>query len=176
MIGASFGLIYVFVNSGALPAPVRWAVCLLAAFVFVAVAFLAVRRVRGGPAVRGAGPGSVFGKSYWLVVAIEVVALIGGARLLSGPLEMPEAGVAWVSVVVGVHFFALAVVFRQRFFHGLGALITACGAVGILLAMLGYGALPIDVVAGIMPGALLLAFGWWGVRRESSLAELQPEG
>ena len=176
MIGASFGLIYVFVNSGALPAPARWTVCLVAAVVFVGVALQAVARVRRGPAADGPGPGNVFGKSYWLVVAIEVVALIGGARLLSGPLEMPEAGVAWVSIVVGVHFFALAVVFRQPFFHWLGALITACGAVGILLAVLGYGALPIDVAAGIIPGALLLAFGWWGVRWEQPLAELRSEG
>lgn len=172
MIGASFGLVYVFVNSGSLPVPVRWAVRLLAAAAFIAVVFGAVRLSRRGPSAPGADPGSgnPFGRSYWLVVALEVVAIVVGARLLSGPLDLPGAGVAWVSVVVGVHFFALAVIFRQSFFHWLGAAITGCGAVGILLALLDSGSQPVAVVAGVVPGALLLAFGWWGVRRESPVA------
>lgn len=178
MIGASFGLVYVFVNSGSLPGSVRWAVRLLAAAVFIAVVLASVRLSRRGPAEPGTdvaprsdpGSGSPFGRSYWLVVALEVVAIVVGARLLSGPLDLPEAGVAWVSVVVGVHFFALAVIFRQSFFHWLGAAIAGCGALGIVLALLDAGSQPVEVVAGVVPGALLLAFGWWGVRRESPVA------
>lgn len=41
---------------------------------------------------------------------------------------------AWTSVVVGVHFFALATVSGQRFLHVLGATITVCGAAGLALA------------------------------------------
>lgn len=171
LIGASFGMVYVFVNSGSLPTPVRWVAWLLAAGAFVAVVIAAVGLARRTPAVEDREVGRGFPKSYWLVVAIEAVALIGGAQLLSGPLDLPEAGVAWVSVVVGVHFIPLAVIFRQPFFHWLGAAIAGCGAVGIVLALLGSGALPIDLVAGIVPGALLLAFGWWGVHRSPEPVE-----
>ena len=38
-------------------------------------------------------------------MAAEAVALFLGVRILNGPLGLPRAGVAWVSLVVGVHFF-----------------------------------------------------------------------
>ncbi len=164
-IAAVFGLIYVLVNTGSLPS--TWSLILrvlaVIAFAFVLIALVRSRRVGGG----GQPPQRIFTRGYWIVVAIEFVALFVGARILSGPLETPQAGVAWVSCVVGVHFFPLAIVFQQRFFNLLGAVIAACGLIGIALALLGQGAAAIDVVAGVVPGAILLGFGWWGMRRSA---------
>jgi len=69
-----------------------------------------------------------------LVVAAEVVAIAVGSALLNGPLELPHAVVAWISVVVGAHLFALAAVWREAFFRALGAAITFCGAAGVVVA------------------------------------------
>jgi hypothetical protein len=96
------------------------------------------------------------------VVAIEAAALTGGVRLLAGPLNMPQAGVAWVATVVGVHFFALARVWRLRLFDVLGIGLTACGVIGLVLAIVRADPLWIDLVAGVLSGAILLGFGLWG--------------
>ncbi len=172
VIAAAFGLIYVLVNAG--PLPTAWTLTLrvLAAVAFIAV-LIAVFRSGLPSRHRGGQQRQVFGRAYWFVVAAEFVALFGGVRVLSGPLDAPEAGVAWVSLVVGVHFFALAVVFGQRFFHGLGGVITACGVVGLVLAAIGAGEQTIALVAGVLPGAVLLGFGWWGARRAEPATE-QP--
>jgi hypothetical protein len=171
LIAAAFGLIYVLVNAAGLPTAWALALRVLAVAGFVAV-LVAVWRA---PGRRGPRQGPAFGRAYWLVVAVELMMLFVGARLLSGPLHAPQAGVAWVSLVVGVHFFALGAVFAQRFFHWLGGVITACGAAGLGLAAGGQAAPAIAVVGGVLPGAVLLGFGWWGARRrESSAGPLQP--
>ncbi len=163
LVAAVFGLIYVQVNTHALPAAVEWPLRLLALVAALAVV-AAVYRRRG---LSGSEPGggAAFGRAYWLVVLVEVVALFAGLRVLAGPLDQPEAGVTWVSLVVGIHFFALAVVFDAPFFHVLGAAITACGALGLVLVFAGAGQAAVDTISGVLPGLLLLAFASWGVRR-----------
>jgi hypothetical protein len=165
MIAAVFGLLFVLLNTGALPPAAAWTLRAVAAAAFVAV-LIAVLRVGapgrvsvGGASAAGRSP---FGRAYWVVVAAEVVALFAGVRLLTGPLGHPDGGVAWVSFVVGVHFFALAAVFQAPFFNWLGVAVTACGVVGLILVFAGAAQAWIDVIGGVVPGALLLAFGWWG--------------
>lgn len=176
VIAAAFGLIYVLVNAGPLPAAWPLVLRVLAAAAFVAV-LGALFRASSGDRGQEDGPGSDggFGRAYWLVVAAEVVMLLLGVRVLSGPLDAPEAGVAWVSLVVGVHFFALAVVFGQQFFHWLGAVITACGVVGLVLAFAAAGEPTIAVVSGVLPGAALLGFGWWGAHRTEPAPEQREQ-
>ncbi len=173
LIAAVFGLMYVLVNTGSLSTPWMVALRILAAAAFLAVLVTLLRS--GRPAPRSSTPDSrVFGRGYWLVVAVEVVALFVGVRVISGPLDLPQAAVAWVTVVVGVHFIALGFVFRQRFFHRLGAVLTTLGLTGFVLAATGAGAEPIAVVSGVLPGAVLLGFGWWGAHRTEPSQEVSP--
>lgn len=165
VIGAVFGLIYVIVNSGPLPAAAGIALRLLGGVGFIAV-LIAVARSSGRSDRDGDRmPSEGFGRSYWLVVTAEVAALAAGLALLNGPLNVPQAGVAWVSFVVGVHFVALAGVFRERLFVWLGGGITACGLVGLALVAAGAAHTPVAVMSGVIPGALLLAASWWGARQ-----------
>jgi hypothetical protein len=161
LVGAVFGLVYVIVNAGALPSVVGLPLRGLGGIAFVAV-LVAVRQGGDGD---GAGRDGAFGRGYWLVVGAEVAALAAGLAVLNGSLDEPQAGVAWVSFVVGIHFFALAAVFGEPFFHLLGGAITACGVAGLALTAAGAGEAPIAAVSGVLPGALLLASGWWGARR-----------
>ena len=62
------------------------------------------------------------------------MAIALGLAVLNGRLHAPQAAVTWVSLVVGVHFLALAVLWKLAFFHWLGAAIALCGAVGLVLA------------------------------------------
>lgn len=174
LIAAVFGLIYVLVNSGQLPTVAAVPLRVLAALAFFGVLVL-IRRSRPvpdpGSGTQAEPGGPVFGAKYWLIVAIEVAALAAGLAGLNGPLDAPQAGVAWVSVVVGLHFFPLGALFREPFFYWLAAAITVCGVAGLVMAAIGAAEAPIAVVSGVVPGALLLAAGLWGARRNP---ELQP--
>lgn len=65
------------------------------------------RRMESSSAPLGEGSRSQFSlPSYLLVVAIEVVALGGGGRLLDATGH-GDYVIAWVAVVVGLHFLAL---------------------------------------------------------------------
>jgi hypothetical protein len=70
--------------------------------------------------------------------------------------------VAWVSVVVGVHFVVLAAIWRLWLFRLLGAAIALCGIAGLTAAVLGTPMAVIAVVGGVLPGVLLLAAGYGG--------------
>jgi hypothetical protein len=160
-IGAIFGLVYVLVNAGELPSTASLAIRALG--VVALAGLLALLLVRRNdvvePMVRPERP--VFGRAYWLVVLAEVIALFGGLRIINGPLDAPEASVGWVSIVVGLHFVALAVVWNNPFVRWLGGAIALCGATGLVLAMTGASQASIAVTAGVLPGFLLLGTGWW---------------
>lgn len=183
LIAVAFGLVYVAVNSWPLPSAAAWFIRAAAiAMAAATAALIVVGAVRGrtaapgaeAEAVRaaetgaahgpGAGSGPGFPRGYWLIVAVEAVALFGGLAVINGVFDAPRAGVAWVSVVVGAHFFPLARVFRLAFFHLLGGIIAACGLIGLVLAGPDASGGSTAVVAGVIPGFVLLAFGMWGVR------------
>ncbi len=167
LIGAGFGLVYVEINAASLAPVISGVARIAGALLFVAALALLVA---GRRPARAAGPpvGHGFGRGYLVVVGVELAAIVVGARLLTGVLGLPHAVVAWISVVVGLHFVVLAILWRSRLFHLLGAAIALCGAAGLAAAGAG---LPDAVVAGtggVVPGFLLLAAGCSGAARTLS--------
>jgi hypothetical protein len=164
LIGSVFGLVFVEVNSGALPTAVGVVVRVVGGLAFLLV-LIGIGRLRPIPIsarpAHAAGIG--FGRGYWLVVAGEVVAIVAGARLLSGPLDAPRAGVAWVAFVVGAHFVGLAVVWAEPIFGRLGGSIAVCGVVGLVLGLTDASNAAVAAAGGVLPGALLLGFALWAV-------------
>lgn len=167
LIGGAFGLVFLIVNSAGFSTLGRTLVLIVGIAAFAAIAFLALRglgRMKRAQAqtadsqVRTGGP---FGRSYWIIVAIEAVALFGGIRLLSG-MGHPELGVAWVAFVVGTHFYALGSVFKLGRFHILATVVTLCGIAGFIAFFAGAPDF-IPVLGGIIPGFVLLAFGLWAL-------------
>lgn len=161
LIGVIFGLIYVEVNAGALPGPWGTALRIAAGVAAAGLAgLLALARGPRPPVQPGASGG--FRGAYWLVVAGEAAAIPAGAALLNGPAGLPRAVVAWVSVVVGVHFLILARNWRLPQFRVLGAGIAGCGSAGLIAAAAGAAPAVIAGAGGVLPGVLLLAAGYWG--------------
>ncbi|MFB7255857.1 hypothetical protein [Streptomyces nojiriensis] len=169
LIGAIFGLVFVVANAGALPTAAAVPLRLLAIASFVWL-FVALRRARTSPAGGADGdarPGTaprMFGRGYVLVVAAEVAAALAGVLVINLVLHVPQATVAWISLVVGLHFFGLAVVWRMPALRLLAAAMAACGAAGLVLAACGASLAVIATVAGIAPGALLLGSVRWSLR------------
>jgi hypothetical protein len=169
LIGAIFGLVYLEVNAGPLPAPgpglVRAGAA--AAFAGLVILLLATRQPQRPASERLEAQDSAaggFGRGFWLIVAAEGAAIMAGSAVLTGPLALPERGVvAWVSVVVGVHFVALGAIWGARLFHVLGSAIAASGIAGLVEASEAASAAIVVTFGTILPGALLLAFAYWGV-------------
>lgn len=164
LIGAVFGLVFVVANAGSLPtaAAVPLRILAIASFIWL---FIALRRSRT-PRADGEGGAAprMFGRGYLLVVAAEVAAALAGILVINLVLHVPQATVAWISLVVGLHFFGLAVVWRMPALRLLAAAMTACGAAGLVLAACGASLAVIATVGGIVPGALLLGSVGWSLR------------
>jgi hypothetical protein len=178
LIAIAFGTVFVVVNSGGLATPwptvVRLAGVAVAAVLLIA---LFVRRPRPGPTApnpgtggstdrAGAGPATFFGyRRFWVIVAIEAAALFAGLYVINGVLGHSEVAVAWIAVVVGVHFFGLGRAFRLTRFHVLGAAMTALGVAGFVLDAVGAGAAVIGLVSGVLSGVALFATAGYSLAR-----------
>ena len=64
--------------------------------------------------------------------------------------------VAWVAIVVGVHFLAFGR-FISAFYYPLGALVTAGGIAGIAVGVAGGSAGAVEATAGLTAAASLLS-------------------
>ena len=173
LIGAGFGLLFLIINSTQFSSLGRTVVLVLGIVTFAGIAVFAVRGLMQQRRVAAAEePQPVrtaerdrrqppFGRAYWIIVAIEAIALFAGARLLSA-LGHPELGVAWVAVVVGTHFYALGRVFGLDRFHALATVVTLCG-IGGFIAFFAAAPAFIPVISGIISGLTLLAFAMWAL-------------
>jgi hypothetical protein len=155
MVAISFGAVFVLVNSAGLPAPwptvIRVVGLLLAAMLVVGLAIVA----RKAPPSAQTQARGFAGRRYRLVVAVEAVALFGGLAVINGVLHRTAVSVAWVALVVGVHFFGLARIWQMPLYHWLGAAMTVLGLAGFLIYAIGGTAGTVRLVAGVGSGAAL---------------------
>jgi hypothetical protein len=155
MIAAIAGLVFVFVNGGALPSGIAAAVRGLGVVAFIAVMTLVVLRRRGEQRSAPA-PDQRAWRTYWSMVILEVILLPIGSVTLSR-LSHPELGVAWVALVVGVHFLPFAKAFDVPDFRLLAWTMIVLALIGGVLAV-AVSAAAGAVVAGVLSGVALFAF------------------
>ncbi|WP_147916184.1 hypothetical protein [Ruania zhangjianzhongii] len=151
LIGAGFGLLFLLINAGSLPAP--WPLGVRVAGVLLTAAVAA--RVLTGAVAPAPRPGPSAMRTYWRWVGIEGIAIVAGTFLL-GRFGLGEFGVLWVIAVVGVHFLPFATAFGHRAYAALGWVLIALALVGAVLAIL-FGATG-SGVAGVTAGVVLLVF------------------
>jgi len=94
-------------------------------------------------------------RRYWAVVGFEAAALFGGLIVIKAVLGRPDMAVAWIAVVVGAHFFALARVWPTRSFHVLATVMVILGVSGLVLGAFAAPAGVIGLVSGIGSGVAL---------------------
>ncbi|MFF2277848.1 hypothetical protein [Agromyces sp. NPDC058126] len=155
LIGASFGAVFVSVNSGLLGQPLQLIATVLAVLAATVVLAGFVATVRRGqrPPERDRARSHL---AFWVIVAIEAVLLFGGLAVLNR--VEPAANVAWIALVVGLHFLAFARwwVRGQRELIVIGAVMTALGVVGMVLAVTTHDAPLVQLIAGVGSGLVLL--------------------
>ena len=157
MVAITFGTVFVLVNTAGLPAPwptvIRVIGLLVAALLIVGLVLV----VRKGSSVTRAPASGFVDRRYWLIVALEAGALFGGLAVVNGVLHRTAVSVAWVALVVGVHFFGLARIWHMPLYHWLGAAMTVLGLAGFLIYALGGSAAIVGLVAGVGSGTALYA-------------------
>ncbi|MFB9800862.1 hypothetical protein [Streptomonospora salina] len=169
-IGSAFGAVFVFANAGApMPPHMVLAARAAAAAALAAAVLLGLAAARAGapsgfprgpPTVPGGAGGrrGMFTRGFLGVVFTEAVLLIGGFRAIRVFDAPPETNVAWIAVVVGLHFIALAAVWTAPSVAVPGAVLTALGAAGFALAALSLTPW-VPAVSGVLSGVTLLACG-----------------
>lgn len=127
-----------------------------AAVVFVAL-IAGIGRVRRALAVapRAVGGPSMFSRGYWLIVAAEVVALLAGIVVINAVFGAHELTVAWIALIVGVHFFGLGGLWKAGALHVLGAVLAVLGVAGFVLHAAGGSNLVVALVSGVASGVAL---------------------
>lgn len=156
LIGAVFGAVFVVVNAGdplntVTATLLRVVACVAAASVMV-MWFRTARKERTAPQE---ARGNMFSRAYLAIVAAEAVLLFGGLRVLAALGHPEQANVAWVAFVVGVHFIALAPVWKDRSIAVPGVVLTALGVAGLVLAATAAVAW-VPFVSGVLSGVVLL--------------------
>jgi hypothetical protein len=146
-------LVFVEVNSGDLPN--GWSFGLRVAGVMIAVMLFAGLLWRRRWLDRAEQTVDHFHRRYWVVVAVEVVALLVGMVITHRVLDADRFTVAWIAVVVGVHFFGLGPAWRDRMLYLVGAVLALLGLAGFLIGAAGGSAAVIAVVSGVGSGAAL---------------------
>jgi hypothetical protein len=148
LIGLVFGLIFVEVNSGDVAYP--WSFGLQVAGVMIAVILFVGLLWRRRWVDQAAQAEGRFDRRYWVVVALLV-----GLVIINGVLDAGRFAVAWIAVVVGVHFFGLGRIWRDRALYGAGAVLALLGLAGLVIGAAGGSAAAIALVSGVGSGAAL---------------------
>jgi hypothetical protein len=170
LIGTGFGLVFIEVNGAHLPGPAvgvtRIAGAVIAA-VLIALIAAASRTSRAeSPSGERAG---LFGRGYWITVMLEAAALVAGLTVINTVLHRSQIAVAWVALVVGIHFFGLARAWRLPRFTALGAAMTLLGIAGFVLDAAGGTPALIALVSGIGSGLalfIMVAAALWADTRK----------
>jgi len=169
VVGASFGLVFVIVNSSPMGTALRGIVCALAGAAFAVVLAAFVRTVGAERRSEARGRPVGFDRRYWLIVAVEVVALFGGLAVLTR-IE-PAAALGWIALVVGVHFIPLSRLWPEgrRQILAIGVAMTVLGLAGLVLAFTTQDQPLVALVSGVGSGTVLLgtaltsALRTWGI-------------
>jgi hypothetical protein len=134
LIGAVGGLAFIVFNAWPLGEP--WTnVTIGFGIVWFLFVVRAVLRVPDDPdAFR---PDARQMQAFWIVVALEVILIVGGALLAIRVLQIPSASLPWVATVLGVHWLVYRMVFQEDVFLWLGWFTLTCGVVGLMVALTG---------------------------------------
>lgn len=159
-IGAFFGTVFVVANAHAPLNPVLGiALRVLAVLTFAGLLALAVR---AGRVVPTAAEGPELPRADWFrgkfafVVGAEAALLLGGNLALREGGAPQETTVAWIALIVGLHFLALTAVWKRRSIAVPGAALTALGLTGLGMAATSA-VVWVPFVSGVLSGVALLA-------------------
>ncbi|OLT29894.1 hypothetical protein BJF79_10230 [Actinomadura sp. CNU-125] len=169
LVGSGFGTAFVLANAGEpVPGPLGIALRVAAILCLVAVIVTGFRTDRRGDP-DGAAPAdrerpAWFGPKFGLVVVAEFALIFGGIAVLRALDAPEECNVAWIALIVGLHFVALAPIWKRAAIAVPGAALTVLGVAGMVMAAMSRTDW-IPFVSGTLSGVVLLAGSLYGAAR-----------
>lgn len=155
VIGSGFGVLWVFLGSDGLAGSIALIVRIVAVGAFAVILVRVVMLLRTAAPRGGGSAPSMFGsRAYLVIVVIEVLALILGARLLDAT-GLGRYGITWTAIVVGLHFVGFGWFFQPLFYRLAAAQLTI-GVAGVVVGLAGGSATAIAAVTGLTSGTLYL--------------------
>lgn len=180
---SAFGFVWASTGSSALPGGSAF---VLTADVVVSLALISaglylLRAARFMPELPEGAMSSGVWRRFRIVGVVEGVAILAAVFVL-GRAGRPEWIPAVVALIVGLHFFPLASIFRVRAYHATGFLLcavfvvtvilaTASGVEAVWLAMPGLG----SAVVLWATGAFLAVSGLAGIRSSHAERKAEPK-
>lgn len=163
IVGGGFGMAFIIANSTPMPTVLRGVFIAAAVAVLMLTVFVFGRAVANGSVTRPDGSDESFNRPYWILVAFEAVALIGGMALINQ--WRPSAIVGWIAFVVGLHFFGLARLWKSGSteINLIAIALTILGAAGLVIAFTADSLAAVGLVSGVGSGVVLLASSLTGV-------------
>jgi hypothetical protein len=155
VIGSTFGLVFVLVNSAPLPSAFRVGLCALAVAMFLVVVAGFITTLR--TADREEDDSVVgFTARFWIIVGVEAVLLFGGLAIVR-PIE-PAAALGWIALVVGAHFFPLSRLWApgRAQIMAIAIAMTSLGVAGLTVAFTTHNQDAVALLAGVGSGIVLL--------------------
>ncbi|MEV0586942.1 hypothetical protein [Nonomuraea sp. NPDC050310] len=157
VVGATFGLVFVLVNAGEpLPFWLATALQILAIVGYLAMFVLGQLGLKkhGRPEADPAGRQS-YGKGFWITVVIEFALIFGGLYARAQTDLPPETNVAWIALVVGLHFVVFWKIGWDFVIAIPGFILTALGLIGLVMVFTPALAWT-PIVSGVLAGVVLL--------------------
>ncbi|MEV0662721.1 hypothetical protein ACIBI3_22275 [Actinomadura luteofluorescens] len=165
LVGSGFGTAFVLANVGEpLPEGAGIAMRVLAVACLLAVVVIGFRGDRRGGTGRGDARPGWFGPRFGLVVVAEFALIFGGIAVLRALDAPQEINVAWIALIVGLHFVVLARVWKRGAIAVPGGVLSGLGAAGMIMAA-GSSVEWIPFVSGALSGVTLLAGSLYGAAR-----------
>ncbi len=165
MISAAFAVAWAMWGASGLSSGAAAVVRVLAVLAGVALIGRAVVLRRSSP--RGTRDDSMFfSTAYRRIVAVEVIALFGGAAVLSATGETAYT-IAWFALIVGAHFLAFGRTFWPGFYL-IGVVLIGGALAGAIIGLGGGSAADIRAVTGLTAAVGLFLAGAWTVLRTDS--------
>lgn len=170
---SAFGFVWALTGSSALPSGAAFvlAASAVVSLALVSAAFYLLRASRSLPELPMGAMSEGTWRRFRIVGIAEGVAIFAAIFVL-GRVGYPEWIPAVVALIVGIHFFPLASIFRVRMYHATGVLLCAVFALTAILAAIAGVEAVWFAVPGFgsalvlwMTGAFLAASGLSGIRR-----------
>jgi hypothetical protein len=164
LIGAIAGALFILINAGGTGSavPIRIAGVVLFAG---AVTWGVVRAPQSTPVALSPQAG----RTYWLSVLAEIVAIPVGASLINNVFDRPELTVLWVVAVVGLHFLPFSRAFAAPMYLWLGVTMIVLAVIGAIVTIVADSN-SAPSWFGVVTGIVLLGFCVVGPRLTARLA------
>lgn len=180
---SAFGFVWASTGSSALPSgsSLVLTVSAVVSLALFSAAFYLWRASRFLPELtKDAMPAGTWRR--FQIVGIAEGAAIGAAVFVLASVGRPEWTPAAVALIVGIHFFPLASLFRVRIYHITGLLLCAVFALTVILAAASGAEVVWFAVPGLgsalvlwATGAVLAASGLSGIRRSRTGSRTEPK-